>query len=161
MNPSDFEQIYATYSRKVMGYIMARVQRRADAEDLCADVFEKIFRKIDDYDTEKAALNTWIYAITRNTLIDYFRRTRPTEELDENIPADTAIDASLLKKEMLSDLARSLRTLPQEQQDIVVLLYYDRIPMTEIAQMMHLSYGMVKLRHQKALAALKKCLDEK
>ena len=67
---------------------------------------------------------------------------------------------SLLKKEMLSDLARSLRTLPQEQQDIVVLLYYDRIPMTEIAQMMHLSYGMVKLRHQKALAALKKCLDK-
>ena len=159
MNPSDFEQIYAAYNKKVMGYIMARVQRRAEAEDLCADVFEKVYRKIDDYNTEKAALNTWIYTITRNTLIDYFRKTKPTEEIDENIPADTAIDASLLKREMLGDLAKALRTLPREQQDIVVMLYYDRKPMTEIAEMMHLSYGMVKLRHQKALATLKKYLD--
>ena len=159
MNPSDFEQIYAAYNKKVMGYIMARVQRRAEAEDLCADVFEKVYRKIDDYNTEKAALNTWIYTITRNTLIDYFRKTKPTEEIDENIPADTAIDTSLLKREMLGDLAKALRTLPREQQDIVVMLYYDRKPMTEIAEMMHLSYGMVKLRHQKALATLKKYLD--
>ncbi|MBR3739841.1 MAG: sigma-70 family RNA polymerase sigma factor [Clostridia bacterium] len=159
MNPSDFEQIYAAYNKKVMGYIMARVQRRAEAEDLCADVFEKVYRKIDDYNTEKAALNTWIYTITRNTLIDYFRKTKPTEEIDENIPADTAIDASLLKRETLGDLAKALRTLPREQQDIVVMLYYDRKPMTEIAEMMHLSYGMVKLRHQKALATLKKYLD--
>ena len=99
------------------------------------------------------------YTITRNTLIDYFRKTKPTEEIDENIPADTAIDASLLKRETLGDLAKALRTLPREQQDIVVMLYYDRKPMTEIAEMMHLSYGMVKLRHQKALATLKKYLD--
>lgn len=159
MNPSDFEQIYATYNKKVMGYIMARVQRRAEAEDLCADVFEKVFRKIDGFDKEKATLSTWVYAITRNTVIDYFRKMKPTEEIDESIPADTTVDASLLKKETLSDLAKALKTLPQEQQDIVVLLYYDRIPLTQIAQMMHLSYGMVKQRHQKALAALKKCLD--
>ena len=159
MNPSDFEQIYATYNKKVMGYIMARVQRRAEAEDLCADVFEKVFRKIDDYDTEKAAVSTWIYTITRNTLIDYFRKMKPTEEIDENIPEGTTIDASLLNREMLSDLAKALRMLPREQQDIVVMLYYDRKPMTEIAQIMHLSYGVVKLRHQKALATLKKYLE--
>ncbi|MBR3742269.1 MAG: sigma-70 family RNA polymerase sigma factor [Clostridia bacterium] len=159
MNPSDFEQIYAAYSKKVMGYIMSRVQRREEAEDLCAEVFEKVYKNKNSYDTKKAAVNTWIYTIARNTLIDYFRKMKPTEELNENISDDKAIDASLLKREMLSDLAKALRTLPREQQDIVVMLYYDRLPMTEIARMMHLSYGMVKLRHQKALAALKKCLD--
>lgn len=159
MSSSGFEQIYAAYSGKVMGYFMARVQRRADAEDLCADVFEKIYRKINDYDAEKSALNTWIYTIARNTLIDHFRKMKPTGELDENIPADTAVESSLLSRETLSELADALRLLPQEQRDIVVLLYYDRKPLTEIAQMMHLSYGMVKLRHQKALAALKKAMS--
>ena len=159
MNSSDFEQIYTAYKGKVMGYIMARVQRRADAEDLCEDVFEKVFRKINDYDMEKAALNTWIYTIARNTLIDYFRKARPTEEIDENLPADGEVDASLLKREALGNLAQALRALPEEQRDIVVLLYYDRKPLTEIAQMMHLSYGMVKLRHQKALASLKRYLE--
>ena len=159
VSASDFEQIYAAYSGKVMGYFMARVQRRADAEDLCADVFEKIYRKISDYDAEKSALNTWIYTIARNTLIDHFRKMRPTGEIDENIPADTAVESSLLCRETLSELADALRQLPQEQRDIVVLLYYDRKPLTEIARMMRLSYGMVKLRHQKALAALKKYMS--
>ena len=156
---SELENIYATYSGKVMGYIMARVQRRADAEDLCADVFEKVFRKINDFDREKSSLNTWIFTITRNTLIDHYRSNRPSEELDEQIPADTAVEASLLENETLSELAQALRLLPQELQDIVVLVYYDRKPMTEVAQMMHLSYGAVKLRHQSALEALRKAMQ--
>ena len=155
---SELENIYATYSGKVMGYIMARVQRRADAEDLCADVFEKVFRKINDFDREKSSMNTWIFTITRNTLIDYYRTNRPSEELDEQIPADMAVETSLLERETLSELAQALRRLPQELQDIVVLVYYDRKPMTEVAQMMHLSYGAVKLRHQKALGMLKRFL---
>ena len=155
----DREQIYAMYSGKVMGYIRARVQHRADAEDLCADVYEKIFRRIGEFDPSKASLNTWIFTITRNTVIDHYRTVKPAEELDENLSDGTEIDSSLLEKETLSELAAALNRLPMELRDIVVLMYYDRKPMTEIAEMMHMSYGMVKLRHQKALAMLKKTLS--
>ena len=158
MNPSDLEDIYAAYSGKVMGYIMARLQSRADAEDLCANVFEKVIRKWDEYDREKASVSTWIFTITRNTVIDYYRKTRPTAELDENISSDEAVDDDLLKEETLSELAAALKKLPEELQTIVILAYYDQKPLTEIAQTMHLSYGAVKLRHQKALAMLKKSL---
>ena len=155
MTSPDLENIYSQYYGKVMGYIAARVQRRADAEDLAADVFEKVYRKIGDYDEGKASVSTWIFTITRNTVIDYFRRTKPTEEPDENLASDDEVDENLLTQETLSELAGALRKLPQELQDIVVLLYYDGRPMTEIATMMHLSYGAVKLRHQKALAMLR------
>ena len=158
MSSSEFETIYAMYRRKVMSYISARVQSRADAEDLCEDVFEKVFRKLDEYDRDRASIGTWIFTITRNTVIDFFRKTRPTEELDESTPTESTVDESLLRNETLDSLANALRKLPQELQDIVVLLYYDRKPMTEIASIMHLSYGAVKLRHQKALAALRKDL---
>ena len=158
MNAPAWEEIYAAYSGKVMGYIMARVQHRADAEDLCAEVFEKVFRKIDDYDQSKASLSTWIFTVTRNTLIDHFRKSRPSEELDENMADDAAVETSMLEQETLSELAAALKQLPQELRDIVVLLYYDRKPMTEIAELMHLSYGAVKLRHQKALTMLKRSL---
>jgi RNA polymerase sigma-70 factor (ECF subfamily) len=158
MNAPAWEEIYAAYSGKVMGYIMARVQHRADAEDLCAEVFEKVFRKIDDYDQSKASLSTWIFTVTRNTLIDHFRKTKPSEELDENMADDAAVETSMLEQETLSELAAALKRLPQELRDIVILMYYDRKPMTEIAEMMHLSYGAVKLRHQKALTMLKRSL---
>ena len=72
----DMERIYADYRNKVMGYIRARVQRWADAEDLCSDVFEKVQRKLGDFDSSKASVSTWIFTITRNTVIDYFRRSR-------------------------------------------------------------------------------------
>jgi len=158
MNIEQQEKIYTTFHGKVLGYICVRVNRRADAEDLCEDVFEKVFRRIEQFDRTKASLSTWIFTITRNTVIDYFRRTRPSEELDENISDDTEVDENLLQTESLSELAAALKSLPRELMDLIVLRYYDNKPLTEVADLMGLSYGAVKLRHQKALGMLKKAL---
>ncbi len=155
----DIETIYLQYYSKVMGYIHSRIRNRADAEDLCSDVFEKVQRKLPEFDPAKASVSTWIFTITRNTVIDYFRRTRPTEEPDENLASDEEIDEGLLTQETLSELAGALRKLPQEMQDIIVLMYYDGKPMTEIAMMMKLSYGAVKIRHQKALMLLRESMQ--
>lgn len=155
----DIETLYAQYSGKVMGYIHARVRNRADAEDLCADVFEKIQRKLEGFDPSKASVSTWIFTITRNTVIDHYRRSRPSEELDENLSDDTELDEDLLNSESLSELAGALRSLPEEMRDIIVLRYYDGKPLTEIADLMGLSYGAVKLRHQSALNRLRLALS--
>lgn len=154
----DIDALYNEYHRKVMGYIRARVTRWADAEDLCSQVFEKVYMKMESFDETKASVSTWIFTITRNTVIDYFRRNRPTEELDENLSDNTELDEDLLNSESLTELAEALRALPEEMRDIIVLRYYDGKPLTEIAEMMGLSYGAVKLRHQGALAKLKKSL---
>lgn len=161
MQTADLDRIYAEYSGKVMGYIRARVRSKADAEDLHSEVFEKILRKIEGFDPEKASLNTWIFTITRNTVIDHFRRSKPGEELDENMADDTELDEDLLRTENLSELAAALRSLPQQLMDIVVLRYYDGKPLTEIAQLMNLSYGAVKLRHQNAIMLLKQQLMDR
>ena len=160
MTALDLEQIYTDYHKKVMGYIQARVRGWAEAEDLCSDVFEKVQRKLDDFDSSKASVSTWIFTITRNTVIDHFRRTRASGELDENIAGDFEVDEGILHTESLSSLAAALKQLPQEMRDIIVLRYYDRKTLTEIAQMMSLSYGAVKLRHQSALVKLKRLMDE-
>lgn len=158
MNAPDLEQIYTSYYGKVMGYISARIRNRADAEDLCSEVFIKIQRKLEDYDPSKASISTWVFTITRNTVIDHFRRSKPTEELDENLSDDSEVDESLLNQETLSELAVALKKLPQQLMDILVLRYYDGKPLTEIAELMNLSYGAVKLRHQNALMLLRQHL---
>ena len=160
MTVMNLEEIYTAYYGKVMGYISARIRNHADAEDLCADVFEKVQRKLADYDQTKAATGTWIFTITRNTLIDHFRRKKPNEELDENLSDDSELDESLLSTETLGELASALRRLPQQMMDIIVLRYYDGKPLTEIAQMMNLSYGAVKLRHQNALVMLRQTMSQ-
>ena len=156
LNP---ETLYTQYYGKVMGYILARIRNRADAEDITADVFEKVQRKLADFDPSKASVSTWIFTITRNTVIDHYRRNRPAEELDENLSDDRELDENLLNTETLSELAGALRALPEEMRDLIVLRYYDGKPLTEVAEIMGLSYGAVKLRHQSALAKLRKALQ--
>ena len=160
MQTIDLDRIYTEYSGKVMGYIRARIRSSAEAEDLHSEVFEKVLKKIGEFDPSKASLNTWIFTITRNTVIDHFRRAKPSEELDENLSDNVELDEDLLNSETLSELAAALRKLPQQMMDIIVLRYYDCKPLTEIAEMMNLSYGAVKLRHQNAVLMLRQALAD-
>jgi len=89
-------------------------------------------------------------------VIDYFRRSKPSEELDENLSDDSEVDEGVLQNETLGELASALQALPEEMRAIIVLRYYDGKPLTEIAEIMGLSYGAVKLRHQSALVRLRK-----
>jgi RNA polymerase sigma-70 factor (ECF subfamily) len=159
MTTAEQTRLYTEYRGRVLGYIRARVSSREDAEDLCEDVFLKILRASGSYDGEKSAPGTWIYAITRNTVIDYFRRTRPAEELPEDLAEEELPEDGLLQTELLESLAKALERLPGELTDIVVLRYYDRLPLTEIALRLGLSYGAVKLRHRKALDLLRRDLQ--
>lgn len=161
MTAAEKERLYKEYRDKVFGYIRSRVNNREDAEDLCEDVFLKAYRSSEEYDGERASIGTWIYSITRNTVIDYYRRSRPAEELPEDLSDDTSPEDGVLSSEMLEELASALESLPTELTDIIVLHYYDRISLTDIAAKLGISYGAVKLKHQKALMMLKIALDKK
>ena len=155
---AEFEALYTEYRSKVLAYIRSHISDSADAEDLCSDVFEKALRAADRYDAEKSAPGTWLYAITRNAVIDYYRRARPTEELPEELSDDALPEDRVMQEALLEELAEALDRLPDELTDIIVLRYYDGLPLTEIAERMDMSYGMVKIRHNKALSLLRAAL---
>ena len=155
------EQIYEQYHDKVFAYIRNHVNEIEDAEDLCSDVFIKIYSKIDTFDSSKASISTWIYAMTSNTVIDFYR----TNHIHSEIPEDLAEEKSLIEDEVLSNesleiLAKALKELPQEQRDIIVLRYYRGLTLQEVAAQMNLSYGVTKLRHREALGRLKDLIGE-
>ncbi len=152
---AEFEALYTEYRSKVLAYIRSHISDSADAEDICQDVFLKAFRAADRYEAEKSAPGTWLYAITRNTVIDYYRRIRPTEELPEELSDDALPEDGVMQEALLQALAEALEQLPDELTDIVVLHYYDGLPLTEIAEALGMSYGMVKIRHNKALSLLR------
>ena len=158
MSHLDITQIYLEYRDRVMGYIYARLRSRADAEDLCQDVFEKVHTKLDKFDPDKASISTWIYSITRNSVIDFYRRSHPHDEINENIAVDDSIDDDMLNDETLEELAEALEKIPTQLREIIVLRYYDGSPLTEIAKRMNLSYGAIKLRHAKALELIRKSM---
>ena len=159
MTAAEQERLYKEYRGKVLSYIRSRVNIREDAEDLCEDVFVKAFSSSADYDKDKAAVGTWIYTITRNTVIDYYRLSRLTVEIPEDMADDDTPEESVINAELLERLAKALEKLPDDLAQIIVLCYYDRLPLTVIAKKLNMSYGAVKIRHQKALGLLREALE--
>lgn len=149
-------ELYETFGERVLAYVSARVSNRQDAEDITAETFEKATRALPSYDETKASYSTWVYTIARNTMTDYFRKRRQFVVLSDEVASDGEIDDDLLAEETLEELAAALMRLPQDERDIVVLRYYHGLPLTEVAEKMRMSNGMVKLRHQSALTALRK-----
>ena len=155
----DKEKIYRDYHGKVCGYIRSKINSAQDAEDLTADVFVKVFEKLDSFDESKASLSTWIYTVARNTLTDYYRTRRVHEEIPETMPAGSSVEDDVCNNEMLEALANALETLDERERDIIVLRYYSGKTLKTIAEQMDISYAYVKILQNKAMEKLKKYLE--
>ncbi|MGN0656891.1 MAG: RNA polymerase sigma factor [Ruminiclostridium sp.] len=82
-----------------------------------------------DFDESKASVSTWVFTITRNTVIDYFRTSRPTCEIDENVrfmcesggEETDNVFSGIEKREELEELAEALQKLSQRERDIIIM----------------------------------------
>ena len=158
-NRCDREEIYLTYKEKITSYVKSRVENSYEAEDIVSSVFLNIFRNLDRFDEQRASLSTWIYTITRNTVIDYYKK-RKTQSLFsddvmeiEEIPEEPTVDEADLES-----LANALEQLSERQRDLIILHYYRGYTLKRIAEMMGMSYINAKVTHAKALAALRRQL---
>ena len=167
MTEDDRTGIYEDFRGKVFGYLLHRLggNMETEAEDLCSEVFLKVYEKLDSFDQSKASLSTWIYTITRNTLIDYFRTRHILSELTDDLPGDRSVDPDptpedkFCTRESLDELASALRSLDAKRRDVIILRYYSGRSLTDIAREMGLSYSYVKSLHLSALEKLKHILN--
>ena len=152
------EEIYREYQNKVFGYIRSKINDSTTAEDLTADVFLKVYSKLDEFDDSKASVSTWIFTITRNTLTDYYRTRRVYEEIPETLEEEGSIEEDVCNADMLEKLAYALTKLDEREREIIVGRYYSGKTLKEIADCMDISYAYVKVLQNKALSELKKYL---
>lgn len=154
------EQVYKDYKNKVFGYILNRIHNYAEAEDLTSDVFAKIVGHIDSYNPEKASLSTWVFVITRNTLIEHFRKHRITEDIEEQqIPVSDEPVEKIVMEEQQELLAKALLELPEKLRDIIVARYYYGYRFSKIGEMMDISEANARVSHARALAKLKEIIE--
>ena len=147
-----FEAVYREYRPKVLDYIRSHVSETLDAEDLCSEVFRKV---LEHMDPGSSGVSSYIYTITRNTVVDYYRTRRIHCPLDEDLSVDDSPEAGVLSAETLEQLAGALRLLPERERDIIVLHYFANNSLHEISDKMALPYSVVKRAHQSALKKLR------
>ena len=139
------EKIYLEFKNKVSAYVAGKGISGHEAEDIVADVFLKVYKNLDRYDETKASLSTWIYTITKNTVINYFRSRKTHTELTDVMAENTETMYS-------PDV---LEYMKPRDRDLIILHYYNGYTLKAIAEMMGMSYINAKVIHSKALAFLR------
>ena len=153
------EALYKEYCGKVRRYIFGKLQNKDDAEDLVSETFLKVYEKYDTFDGELASVSTWIYSITRNTVIDYFRTRRVHSELADNLCGEENADDEIIRAESIEKLGKALMKLDKRSREIVILRYYKGMTLKDIAARIGISYAYIKILHGSALGILRKHLN--
>ena len=115
----------------------------------------KCFRTFDE---SKASISTWIYTITHNTVINYYKsmKFRQVVDIPENYSEEVTEDfvEGLVEREMQGRLADALCKLDEDKRDLIILHYYSGHTLKEISELMKKPYGQIKRLHAKALGEL-------
>lgn len=161
-----FDEIVALHSQRIIQLAWRLVGNREDAEDLAQEAFLRFHRSLADFRGE-ASLATWFYRTVTRLAIDYLRREkvrrklfwfRQHEEMPDLAGQAVATDASpaqqLLAAEQRQRLRRALQKLSPRQRAVFVLRNDEGMPLKEIAALLDLKEGTVKIHLHRAVASL-------
>lgn len=155
-----YERLYREYRPTVLAYISARVSSREDAEDLCQNVFVKLYRALETYDERKASISTFVYLLAHNAVIDYYRTSHRHTELSGNDAVLPSAENVVMDREKALKIAAALSRLSRQQRDILILRFYRGWTLVRIAQETGLTYNTVVSRQKSAFEKLRKLLSD-
>ncbi len=171
-----WEEIVQRYHRRIYNICYRFAGSADDAQDLTQEVFIKMYRTLNTYDLEKGALMTWVTTMTRNLLVDHFRRTkqdRMTDSLDaapsdheDAAPLSERIEDKALtpdfgvqSRETRELVHRGLQKLSPELREAVILRDLQDMDYKDIAAVLKVPEGTVKSRINRGRAELARLLQ--
>ena len=171
-----WEEIVQRYHRRIYNLCYRFAGSADDAQDLTQEVFIRMYRTLNSYDVGRGAFMTWITTLTRNLLVDHFRKTkndRLTDSLDatvsdhedamplgERIPdGGPAPDAGVQSRETKETVHQALQRLSPELREAVILRDLQDMDYREIATVLKVPEGTVKSRINRGRAELARLLQ--
>src|SRR6185369_10307590 len=158
-----WEEIVRKYNRRIYNICYRFAGTADDAQDLTQEVFIKMYRTLSSYDIERGAFVTWVTTVTRNLLVDHFRKTkqdRMTDSLDaapseheDAMPLSEKIedkaptaDTGVQSRETRELVHNALQKLSPELREAVILRDLQDMDYKDIATVLKVPEGTVKSR---------------
>ena len=160
-----FERLVPRYETKVYRLCCTLLREPAAAQDAAQDSLLRVWRALPRFDPSKAALSTWIYAVTRNRCLTLLAvQPGPTQSLSQpEVEAEVDLIAAPVSTTAGADAAETVRglvdALPEAPRRCLTLFYYEEHSVAEVAAMLGLPEGTVKTHLHRGRAALLKALQ--
>jgi RNA polymerase sigma-70 factor (ECF subfamily) len=136
----------------VYAYVVRRVGRREEAEDVTSEIFHHALASIKSYEWRGVPFSAWLMRIAANAITDRWKRAR--RESDDPVPEDLE-DNKAEDIEQCALLSQLVQALPDDQRRVVVLRFVEQKSIKEIAQQIRRTEGAVKQLQFRALTKLR------
>lgn len=148
------------YRTGLYHFVLKRVHDESAADDIVQDAMTKVVANLESVrDPQK--IRQWMYQITRNTIIDYYRRNRVMDELPEDlVTSDMHKKASIEAELSHCCIAPFVAKLPEKYREAIVLSEIDGLTQQEVASQQGLSLSGAKSRVQRGRKMLKEMMLE-
>ncbi len=153
--------LFERHHRALFGFLFHMTGQRELSEDMVQNVFYRVLKYKHTFRGD-GEFKTWMYHMARNVINDNGRaikRTVKHQELTEynteNIGGGFAADDSIHKKQELATLKTAMANLNEESREILILSKFQELKYNEIAQIMDITEGAVKVRVHRAIGQLK------
>ena len=171
-----WEELVREHSRRIYNICYRFTGSSSDAEDLTQDIFIKVYRSLGTFDSRKGAFTTWVTTMTRNLLVDHFRRSkqeRMTDSMDAAPAADEdaptlgeriedvkpSPEAILTRKDKQRLVHEALQKVSPDLREAVILRDIQDMDYREIAEVLKVPEGTVKSRINRGRAELARLLS--
>ncbi len=158
---SAFGLLYDHYQPQIYRFILVKVSRREEAEDLAHQVFLSAWQNIRSYRDMGFPFSSWLYHIARNQVIDHYRSAREhadLEQVENDLASGLEIEESTETRLQMEKVRAALKKLKPLYQDIIILRFIEEMPIREVANALGKSEGAVKLLQHRAMKQLQKAL---
>ncbi len=153
------KHLWQDYSNQLQTVIQYRVDDPTAAEDIRQNVFLKMFERIDTLrDSEK--LQSWMYQIARNAIIDHYRTRKPIQTLPEEMPVERPENSRQTRQEMASWLLPLIAILPNTYRDPVRLSEIENWSHQQVADHLGISLSAAKSRVRRGKLIIKDALTD-
>jgi len=164
-----WEELVRVHTRQVYGLCFRFTNSTPEAQDLTQEVFLRVFKTIRTFRSAEGSFHTWLARVTRNLLIDHYRRTRQervTDSIEEQLPmleeegaaAAARPDQAVAGREASEILQATLQKLSPDLREAVILRDLQEMEYRDIAQVLNIPEGTVKSRINRGRAELARLL---
>ena len=144
-----FESLWDAYSARLHCFLRGRISDPAEADDLLQELFMRVHQHLCCLPAPEK-MDSWLYQIARNLLIDHYRRRRAWVEIPKYLPAEDELVEVDAQDELALSLREMVEQIPEPYRQALILVEYDGLSQKELAERLGISLSGAKSRVQRA-----------
>ena len=151
---TEINTIWIDLNEELYKFILGKIKDEQTSKDIHQEVFLKIQTKIHQL-KHTSKLTSWVYQITRNTIIDYFRKVNDKNISINDLDIPETGDTNFEYSNLTNCINQKIESLSSKHKEAIILTSFKNYSQKELAEHLKISYSGTKSRVQKAREILK------